>query len=684
MTSTREIVTTQHFSRRGLGFLWARRNELDPAQVSILESLYNNRKKGSIKGHQTITYKLSKSKAGQLGYGRLYGQKGSLETLEKECRGTLCREFYYDIDIVNCHPVILLQFAKHKYDKELIEVEHYIQNRDMFLSQVSANREDAKKEIIRIFYGGKNKLPILEPLAQEVRSFTKILFQQEQYRDLLNAVKHEDNLYGTFLSYILQTEERACMLSMKEYFESIGFSVDVLCYDGIMIRKGESVIVNDNILRNCEQYITNTCGYNVSVLVKPFESFDIDDEGEVAPKVPKTQYLEKKALFEQQYFYYTERNAIAEIQNDGSLKFYTLTHAEVYLNTWDFIHSGFTDRTSFLNLWLKDPTRRTVKYITMKPSTDPLTYVQQIKMKYLETECPEQTSLYLELWNKLITAVSGNDAVKKEYLEKWLAHLIQKPAENPLTAVIVTGDKGVGKDTLFDFFALYVLGKSYYQNYTTTTQFWDKYDTGRMNKLFAKLEEAVGSLNRDNDAAFKARITAHDQTFNPKGIGAITCDNFIRYVLTTNDSNPVKIEDKDRRYVMFAASNEYQGNHAFWKELRNVLITAEGGAVIGRYLAEMNIRDYNPRELPEDEYKDMIAAAEKSSEQLFIEQWDGAETDATSLYGMYCAFCIENHLPHCPSAKSFGMKLLIFIRDKKIFKKRHMSQGMIYSKSAGS
>jgi hypothetical protein len=426
-------------------------------------------------------------------------------------------------------------------------------------------------------------------------------------------------------------------------------------------------------------FVSKSCDYNVSIVKKPFEFYEIEDEGEVAPKVSKAVYLEKKALFEQQYFYYVERNAIGEVQGDGSLRFYTLSHAETYLNSWDFIHSGFTDRTSFLNLWLKDPSRRIVKLITMKPSSEPFVYTQLIKMRHTGCDVPSDTAPYLRIWNMLLKAVSGGIPAKQEYLEKWLAQIVQQPTVNSETAMIVTGDKGIGKDTLFDFFSVFVVGGSYCQNYTTTQQFWDRYDTGRMNKLFVKLEEAVGSLNRENDSAFKARITAINQTFNPKGIGAITCDNFIRYVLTTNDSNPVKIEDKDRRFVLFAASSEFQGNHVFWKEVRKVLFTPEGGAAIGQHLSELDIREFNPRELPEDEYKEMIASAERSSESLFIEHWDGAETDAETLYTQYTTFCINKQIPYCNSSRSLGMRLLIFIRDKKIYKKRDTA-GMIYYK----
>jgi hypothetical protein len=512
---------------------------------------------------------------------------------------------------------------------------------------------------------------------------TKFLVKSGEYADVYDALKHEDNIYGSYLSYILQTKERMCMLALKDSLEKQGYKVDVFAYDGVMVRKEPDVNITDDILTDIETQIYNKTGFNLQLVIKPFSFYPIeDDNDEISPKVSKREYMEKKMAFEQKYFYYVEKNAIAEIQEDKSLKFYTLPHAEVYLNSWDFIHGSFTDRTSFLHLWLKDPGRRIVKTITMKPSEDPFSYVQAITFSYIGDSKVEddKKGVYLELWNTLVTAVSGGDPEKRAYLEKWLAHCIQKPFDLQGTALVVTGDKGVGKDTLFDFFSVYVLGDIYCQNYTSTQQFWDKYDTGRMNKLFVKLEEAVGALNRQNDSAFKARITSMHQTFNPKGIGAFTCENFNRYVLTTNESNPVRIEDNDRRFVLMAASRELQGHHAFWKEVRDKLFTVEGGWVVGTHLMEMDLTKFNPRILPKDEYKEAIANAEKTSEQRFIESWEGNEVGATGLYRLYVQYCVENQLPYCNSAKSFGMRLLVFIRDKKIFKKRDRTDGILYSK----
>jgi hypothetical protein len=46
-----------------------------------------------------------------------YFAKGpfSLQSLPKEVRHTISKDYYYDVDIVNAHPVILHQYCKQKF-----------------------------------------------------------------------------------------------------------------------------------------------------------------------------------------------------------------------------------------------------------------------------------------------------------------------------------------------------------------------------------------------------------------------------------------------------------------------------------------------------------------------------------------------------------------------------------------
>lgn len=275
---TDAITTEQRYSRKQLGKIWAQREMLDVTVVAILDSLYKNRNKGSIEGSTNVTYKLSTNKPGKLGYGRLYGSKGSLETLEGDCRGTICDDYYYDIDVVNAHPVILVQYAKTHYKLELTEVKKYIDNRDEYLKKIDDNRDEAKTAVIKIMYGGKNEYEFLEPFKTEILLITEKIWTNPVHAKLRTHCETQPNSKGSFLSFILQTEERRIMLSMRNYFATAGWSVDVLSYDGIMIRKNPKLTFNKGLLEGAETQITYDTEYNVKLVNKKFNVMNLDDE----------------------------------------------------------------------------------------------------------------------------------------------------------------------------------------------------------------------------------------------------------------------------------------------------------------------------------------------------------------------------------------------------------------------
>lgn len=674
------IVTTQRFSRQGLGYLWGHRSELDPGQVAIINSLYLNRKKKSLECQQTVTYKLAKSKAGQLGYGRYYGTKGSLETLERECRGTICREYYHDIDIVNCHPVLITQFARSRYQKDLPQLDIYCRNRDKVLAAISENRDEAKTEINRIVYGGMNRHDITLALSNEMRAFSKFLSTQTEYSALFAAVKHEDNIYGSFLSYVIQTEERACMLAMKASLEANGWSVDVLAYDGVMVRKREGADLA-LAMRAAEQAIKAETGYAVDLVNKEFSYFDIPavDE-EVSKGVSREEYDEMKGRFEENHFFYTPTGVTVELNEHNELLLMKPEHAAAVLNTkYIFKHSDkFGDYTSFYPLWLKDPSRRVISKIDMKPSDDPTIYSPPLRLAYLRADAPEDPRPYVEMFQTFLKALIPEENLRLFTIE-WIAHLLQKPFENSTACVILSGGKGCGKDTLGNFIAEYLIGRDYSQNYTSTEQFWEKHDTGRLNKLFVKLEEANGLLNRKHEDVFKAIITSETLTVNPKGTGSITTGNYNRFFLTTNEAAPVKLDEEERRFVIIPCGSELTGKYDFWTSFRSLVFTQKGARAIGDWLMEQVVAAF-PRVLPRSQLAQDLIDEEKTAEERFLEArvWDGKETKATDLYEMYRNFCTDQNLPYCRSAKSLGMKLLVQIRNGKL-KKRTLDGSSLYS-----
>lgn len=380
------------------------------------------------------------------------------------------------------------------------------------------------------------------------------------------------------------------------------------------------------------------------------------------------KYIKLKAEWEINHFYLRATNSIVE-ELDCKLEYFSIEHAK----------SGFGSEHKakfnehFLKKWMLDDTHRAYIGLSFAPSSSSKYYSLYKGMLYEKINVSHDEGV-LKAFNDLLDSVTNKHTANRNFVLNWLAHLIQKPFENPGTALIFTGQNGTGKDTLGQFIGDFIIGDSLYINYTSAETFWDKHNTDREFKLLIKLEEACSSSNIKYAASLKSRITASKETFNPKGIKPYTIDVFARYIMTSNEATPVLFEGQgDRRFFLCPCGTYTRGKHDFWNFIYKTLMNFESGAIIGNYLANIDISEFNPREALRTEFAKIAIEESKSSEVRFVESdaWDGHEIDSSSLYELYTHFCNMNHLIAAKSTKSFGMKLMELVRDGVISKGRN-------------
>jgi hypothetical protein len=465
------------------------------------------------------------------------------------------------------------------------------------------------------------------------------------------------------------------MLSMKWWLESQGWSVDVLCYDGVMIRKREGIVCD---LKACEIAVMEKTGYDIRLVCKEFSYYDMPlPVEEVAKGITHDAYNKMKEDFEKSNFYYAPANEMIEVRGNELCKM-SLDHArEYYSAKWRFSHSEkFDDYTTFFDVWRKDPTRRMIYKIDMKESNDPGTFVLPPRFAWAEEGI--ESDVAVKKFCEIIELL-GNEE-QQRYIIRWLAQMIQKPFELCGTALVISGDKRTGKDTPFDFFRKYVIGEDYSRNYTCSGyQFFDKHDTGRMNMLMCKVEEANRKVFIANADKFKSLITADSEMFNDKGKRPVNVANYNRFVLTTNGACPVELSDGEQRFLVATCSNDRKHDLPYWTEVRSVLFNKEAGRAVGRWLNALDISGFEFRKVPQDEFQNTIVESEATSEDLFVKDWDGVESSMVDLYNKYRCFCTDKALPYCLNSKSFGMALLKLLRNKTVIKK-HKEDGNFYSK----
>jgi len=209
-----------------------------------------------------------------------------LQSLSRPIRHTIAHNLYKDVDIENCHPVLLVQYCKsHNYECE--HIESYIQNRDDYLKQLMSvngleltkdNREWAKKVLLSAVNGSMTEIPKciqemkvkpqwFDKFYQQCDNIKKIVSINPENSSALKIVKRKlkevnklNNVEGSLLNNILCELEDSVLMCAIDYCKKNGGNVRnyVLCFDGFMIPFHETIDFDE-----LQKYVKFITGYDV-------------------------------------------------------------------------------------------------------------------------------------------------------------------------------------------------------------------------------------------------------------------------------------------------------------------------------------------------------------------------------------------------------------------------------------
>ena len=241
---------------------------------SIIETYMNSFETKSGLSSKRVEYNYVKN----TDEGRLFSDSYSLQKLPKVIRHTLCfdengESLYNDIDMVNAHPTILIQFCK-KYNIDCGLFEDYVNNRDYYLQSLmnlGLTRDQAKEIPLSIMNGGKRShlypnVEWIQKMEHDIKNiFTEYIktdIGKTHYKRAKN--KKNYNIEGSTLNYLLCREENRILHSMIDFYkvENIG----ALCFDGLMVYR--NIDIN---LGLCSEHIKNQTGYDIKLSCKPMD-----------------------------------------------------------------------------------------------------------------------------------------------------------------------------------------------------------------------------------------------------------------------------------------------------------------------------------------------------------------------------------------------------------------------------
>jgi len=663
----------------------------------------------------------------QSGFARVFAEKGlGLQQFSRDIRNLLAKKYYFDIDMVNAHPTILLKLCKDN-NWACPNLERYVADRDTILAELGEkydiNKSDIKVCMNTLMYLGG--LPYDCKIGEDkflndyrvemfaIANNIKAAYPSIYSKTSKDRLTDRDKL-STCMSFVLTTEEHKILMAINKFLESNKRNVDVLMYDGCLVRKlPDETEFNMRLLIETEKAILNDTGYDVKLAVKPLEtSIQFTKTREQIEAEEKRKQMEEeyetnnykacKETFELFNFKVNDPVCYCEIV-DGSVK---IRSREKLIQRYENkkyiakIADGSYEKQPFIEKWIKDDTIRTYKRMDIYPPPleCPLNEFNLWTGFAIERSNAQSSGNVEPFLNHMKIFVNHDDKCFK-FIINWFAHMFQRPGELLGVAPFIVGDQGAGKSIVLDEIIAFLMGADkYFMTADPTTHLFGRFSNGRFNRILVYIDETKGKESCANSEIMKNAITAKTYNHEVKGQDPITVRNFNRFIGTTNNENPVKIEADDRRYVIMTSSSEKIGDKKYFDDLVEYASNECNLKAVYEYLMCVDISKVdwmNERPITEIYQENKALYIEPLYKFLVnivrVLSCDDYELNGREFYKAYGKWCVNNKLGKwevgenyyvCPiTEKMFGTKMTKLVKCNPVcgIGKRRGRDNVLYS-----
>lgn len=494
-----------------------------------------------------------------------------LQRISRKVRNTVASEYYDDIDMVNAHPEILYQYCQ-KNDIHSPQLSHYINNREQVLASTGQPRKTAKKHILKVMNGGKAEYKQydtkIHPLFDELNRIRMTV--GENNPDIMRMClskkqkkkEHTNNISGSAISTVLNDIENNILTKMDEFFTSKHLHVDVLLFDGCMVRKDPAL--TSELLNECSSFVYESTGYNMKLVTKP-----MDDVYEI-PALEELSYDKMKDAFEEHHFKCISESCFYTVTEDrlrrcGKSDLITSYEHLNFIND-----NGY--HVTFIKKWLADSDIRSYKYVECVPP--PLVCSKDTYNLWSGFACEswtyekedERTKKELKIIKDHVLLLCNDDKDVYTFVMNWLACLFQKPGYKNNIAMLFKSKQGLGKDLFYELLKS-MIGDTYSGNTEEIERdVFGQFNSFIRNKILICLNEVSPQVGFKYSDKIKNLITCKEDQIRVMRTDVQQVKSFTHYIMFTNNDFPIKVEESDRR-CMIIENNQIVPTKDYFDEL---------------------------------------------------------------------------------------------------------------------
>jgi hypothetical protein len=566
--------------------------------------------------------------------GRLYVKHGGIQSLQHVVRNYLCGEYYYDVDIVNCHPSILLYTCK-KHNIQTVCLNEYVDDREKILSDNNLT----KRDILIAMYSDNNKVKKNNEwyncFIYELKNIKKTLVPMWKEAGIItNNVKNPES---SLLSKHLNNVENTILQIAIRYF---GKHAEVPMFDGVMVRKGfcDEKDIEGHVHSLNESLETS---FNGCVVFKA-KSTECDiqlpevDNGAKEYEIAKVDF-EKEHFLTVNPFVFWKRNR----NTDGSYEYNQLRPEEFKLickehKIIDYKANGDMKLDDIFDKWMGDKTKKQYDKIDFVPygkvQVCPPFIYNTFDGFHAPTLLLDADAPLVDISNfiKLIWNLCDENVEMFLYVRNYIAHMFQYPDKLPEEIIVFKSWTGTGKDTLVRTLQL-LMGTKYVAITEEPDHIFGQFNETLKSKICVFLNEMEGRHGINYQEKLKGHSTSRHNRVNAKFEKPLIESNRCRLFINSNNENPVNVQMNDRRFVICQSGYKLVANtkdpeHAsevkdFWNNYYNSLRDDDWLASLYSYLYNtIDLTDWDSRKVPGGIAKELMRSKNINPVYFYLQQ----------------------------------------------------------------
>lgn len=688
-------------SKTSLSPILKRKSE-DPTTIDEKYNKLTNYLKSVVKcnGVCSMLYSYSATSNNEL-CGRLYSPF-SIQSIQREFRGVLMSHTT-DIDMCNAHPVIL-RYVCNKHNISCPQLEYYINHRDEILAKFS-DRDKAKTLFLTSIndskYSKTERNPDYKRFDKEMKDIQAVLYDMPEYKNILDNITVGNNKPGKLISRIMCKYENEILQHAIEFINSKNIPIMALMFDGLMI---------DGIHYDNTEMITELTEYcnskfenlNMRWNYKPHsteitlpEDIGVEYEPQTAPSLKDIKKQEQADLcreiterlasrveeFEKCHFKIINKGLyVHEYMNELGHKivhfqtFKQLVDANRHLET-AFTRYGLENGglmpCSFIDYWTtNNPTIRQYDDVDVYPAVGECPdNIYNMWMPFyadslLQTTDIEINHEYIEFFKTHLKILSGHDMKVFEYFEKWIAHMFQFPQQKS-TCPILISQEGSGKGTLNQVIKLIMGGKKYTETTNPARDIFGSFNAQMADSYLVNINEISKKDLCDYMGLLKGLITDSALIINEKGISQYTIKSFHRFIMTTNNTDPIVLSADNRRFWVVRSSDEKKGDKIYFDRFNDIMNDPSFIKSVYFYFMNMEgVDEFIKMPLPVTEFHRNIQDSNVSDVERWLRDYVLMNSDKTTtnelikdLYSAYSCWSESEGNKFKTTSKKFSLEL---------------------------